>query len=692
MVDNTIALQVRPFQMPDVGQIYGQAQTLQMNRMRMAEAQETAQERNALRGLLSSGVDINTPEGMAQLRRAAPMLAPQFEQAASQRAYQRAQIDRITSQNDREALQTAQTFLTQVRTPEQWAAIRPSLVTRFPQYAHLFRPEYSPELIRDLALGAESLRTQYFSRDDGIIGVQGGQGRVVPGTTPTPRPEFVIIEGAPFARVREGDNYRLRPVLEGEPPAPAPTTPPVTAPAAPPPAAAPAAERVPTSQSTDPLAIDSSIRRAEGTGQNPRSSARGPYQFVDRTFVQEFRRAFPDAAQGRSDADVLRFRGARLADGRQVEDVLGPAFTQQNVQALSRANIEPSGTNVYLAHHFGADGAIRMLNADRGTPIDRLVSRQVMDANPFLRGLTVNQVLSWAGNAMDYGPGEARRLLDASRAPAVEPGQTPAAAAPAAAATPAVVPATRANAMVTPAAGPASANAFVAASAPPPPAPARMFPQTPAEARAQRLEQEEDLAFRRERGQLRARSAADARSDLTTTTEALSIIGSITASRPDMPEGRSLLQTATGSFFGAGRDLATRATGIGETYNNIAASELETLQASLVSLLPRMRGDLNKAEFESLQAQAAKIGDRTQTYESRLAAVNALRDRLVRVQQRLARETGTELPPTLETLRPGPAPAPARGTNPRGEPPPPSQPPSQRLRFNPQTNELETVE
>jgi hypothetical protein len=690
MVDYTIATQVRPFQMPNVAQLYGAAQDIQMNRMRMAEAQETAQERNALRGLLSSGVDINTPEGMAQLRRAAPMLAPQFEQAASQRAYQRAQISRIESQNDREALQTAQTFLPQIRTPEQWAATRPALIARFPQYAHLFRPEYSPELIRELALGAESLRTQYFSRDDGVIGVQGGQGRVVPGTTPTPRPEFVLIEGAPFVRVREGDNYRLRPVLEGEPPAPAFTTPPVTAPAAPPPAAAPVAERVPTSRSTDPLAIDSAIRRAEGTDRNPRSSAQGPYQFLDDTFVEQFRRAFPDAAQGRSDADVLRFRGARLADGRQVEDVLGPAFTQQNARRLEQAGFQPTGNNVYLAHHFGADGALNLLRADLSAPIDRVLTARVLNANPFLRGLAVGQVLQWASNAVDYGPGEARRLLDASRAPAVEPGQTPAAAAPAAAATPAVVPATRANAMVTPAAAPAPANAFVAASAPAPAAaPTRMFPQTPAEARAQRLAQEEDLAFRRERGQLRARSAADAQSDLTTTTEALNIIGSITAPRTDYGNV-NLLQASTGSFIGAGVDLALRSAGL-TPEGARAAAELETLQAALVSLLPRMRGDLNKAEFESLQAQAARIGDSTQTTESRLAAVNTLRDRLVRVQQRLARETGTELPPTLETLRPGPAPARSR-PNPRGEPQRSSQPPSQRLRFNPQTNELETVE
>jgi len=649
MVDNTIALQVRPFQMPDVGEIYGAAQNFQLNRMRMEEAQETARERNALRGLLSSGVDLNTPEGMAQLRRAAPMLAPQFEQAASQRAVQQAQVRQYNTRADAERFKMYRGQLGGVNDQAAWDDWRGRVVQEFPQFAGTLPTRFSPQTRAEVAGGAEML-IQRATADDAAA-----------------RPELKIIDNAPFVSTRDGGNIRLRPVLEGEPPATPPTTPPVTAPAAPPPAAAPAAERVPTSRSTDPLAIDSAIRRAEGTGRNPRSSAQGPYQFLDDTFVEQFRRAFPDAAQGRSDADVLRFRGARLADGRQVEDVLGPAFTQQNARRLEQAGFQPTGNNVYLAHHFGADGALNLLRADLSAPIDRVLTARVLNANPFLRGLAVGQVLQWASNAVDYGPGEARRLLDASRAPAVEPSETPV-AAPAAAATPAAAPAARANAMVTPAAGPAPANAFVAASAPAPAAaPARMFPQTPAEARAQRLEQEEDLAFRRERGQLRARSAADARSDLTTTTEALNIIGSITASRPDMPEGRSLLQTATGSFAGAGRDLATRATGIGETYNNIAASELETLQASLVSLLPRMRGDLNKAEFESLQAQAAKIGDRTQTYESRLAAVNALRDRLVRVQQRLARETGTELPPTLETLRPGPAPARPR-PNPRGEP------------------------
>jgi hypothetical protein len=586
------------------------------------------------------------------------------------------QTERLAVQTQADRIKMYRDELGSINAQEPWTAWRTRVLQEFPQYASRIPAQFSPEARLDVASGASDIISRATAADAAN------------------RPELKIIDNAPFVQIREGGNIRLRPVLEGEPPAPAPTTPPVTAPAAPPPAAAPAAERVPTSRSTDPLAIDSAIRRAEGTGRNPRSSAQGPYQFLDDTFVEQFRRAFPDAAQGRSDADVRRFRGARLADGRQVEDVLGPAFTQQNARRLEQAGFQPTGNNVYLAHHFGADGALNLLRADLSAPIDRVLTARVLNANPFLRGLAVGQVLQWASNAVDYGPGEARRLLDASRAPAVEPGETPAAAAPAAApaaaATPAAAPATRANAMVTPAAGPAPANAFVAASAPAPAAaPARMFPQTPAEARAQRLEQEEEAAFRRERGQLRARSAATAQSDLTATTEALNIIGSITTPRTDY-DGANLLQASTGSFIGAGVDLAARAAGFTPDGAR-AASELETLQAALVSLLPRMRGDLNKAEFESLQAQAARIGDSTQTTESRLAAVNTLRDRLVRVQQRLARETGTELPPTLETLRPGPAPARPR-PNPRGEPPPSSQPPSQRLRFNPQTNELETVE
>ena len=157
MVDNTIALQVRPFQMPDVGQIYGNVQNLQMNRMRMAEAQETAQERNALRGLLSSGVDVNTPEGLAQVRRVAPMLAPQFEQAASQRAYQRAQTEAAVTRTQAARIDMYRNELGGINAQEPWTAWRTRVLQEFPQYATSIPERFSPEARLRVAGGAEGV-------------------------------------------------------------------------------------------------------------------------------------------------------------------------------------------------------------------------------------------------------------------------------------------------------------------------------------------------------------------------------------------------------------------------------------------------------------------------------------------------------------------------------------------------------
>ena len=157
MVDNTLATQVRPFQMPDLGQIYGNIQNIQMNRMRMAEAQETAQERNALRGLLSSGVDPYSAEGLAQVRRVAPMLAAPFEQAASQRAYQTAQAGRLRAQTQADQIKTARDLLSGVSNQAQWDAWRRSTVAALPEYADAIPTQFSPQNVQRVAEGAEGL-------------------------------------------------------------------------------------------------------------------------------------------------------------------------------------------------------------------------------------------------------------------------------------------------------------------------------------------------------------------------------------------------------------------------------------------------------------------------------------------------------------------------------------------------------
>jgi len=157
MVDNTIAAQIRPFQMPNIGEIYGQAQNIQMNRMRMAEAQETAQERNALRGLLSSGVDLNTPEGVNALRRAAPTMAGQIEQRNVQAEQARAQTRRYAAQAEADAIKVGRDLFAAASTPEQYTAARAYVAERFPQYANSIPAQFSPENARRIAEGAEGL-------------------------------------------------------------------------------------------------------------------------------------------------------------------------------------------------------------------------------------------------------------------------------------------------------------------------------------------------------------------------------------------------------------------------------------------------------------------------------------------------------------------------------------------------------
>lgn len=157
MVDYTIATQVRPFQMPDVGQIYGAAQNIQMNRMRMAEAEELGRERNALRGLLSSGVDPYSAEGLARLRQAAPMLAPQFAQAASQQAYQAAQAGRLRAQTQADQIKVARDLLSGVSNQAQWDAWRRSTVAALPEYADAIPTQFSPQNVQRVAEGAEGL-------------------------------------------------------------------------------------------------------------------------------------------------------------------------------------------------------------------------------------------------------------------------------------------------------------------------------------------------------------------------------------------------------------------------------------------------------------------------------------------------------------------------------------------------------
>jgi hypothetical protein len=347
------------------------------------------------------------------------------------------------------------------------------------------------------------------------------------------------------------------------------------------------------------------VRRAEGDGQNPRSSAAGLFQFTDPTFIDQFRRNFPDQARGRSNQEILALRGTTLPDGRLVEQVLGPAYMQQNAQALTRGGFAATGQNVYLAHHFGATGAQNLLRAAGGNPnlpVDRVLTDEVLDANPFLRGATVGQVISWAGNAMDYGPGQARRMLDAARG-----GQ------PTNAMTTGVVPR---NAMTPPRTVSEfmdqrdlrqlaldveklrGAQAVTQAGAP------------------ARVQEAGETTGAQEAARLEARSAATQRQEREKLAAAISELERITRSG-------GLLERSTGGGLNAIVDRFFDFFNA-PTSGAVAIGALQPIADVVTKMVPRFEGPQSNADTQSYREAAGRLADPTVPNETRLAAAREI--------------------------------------------------------------------
>jgi hypothetical protein len=387
-------------------------QTQSLNAMREQQLMGAEQERGNIRRLMATpGFDISAPDAANRLLAVAPTTGAATYQAlqAGQRERRQAQVADL----DRAAKLT-EWWMNRLSSaaPENYPAMRAAALRDVPNWESAWPEQYSPDAVRRLQSNAAESLLRYRTT-----------------VTASPAGGFVVSPQAlPYgATPLQGPQY-ISP--ESIPAVPAPGSPPTAPPAAPraeglamSPGQTAAARR---SQSTDPLLIDAAIRRNEGTARNPASSAVGPYQFIDSTFVDQFRRSFPDVARNLSPEQILTFRGAQTPDGRRVEDVMGPALTTQNQQALVQAGFAPTAGNTYLAHFLGSGGAQAVLRADPNTPISQLVSREAIAANPTILGVpgvTAGQIVQWANNTVDMGPRDARQALVAPNAMAA-PGAT----------------------------------------------------------------------------------------------------------------------------------------------------------------------------------------------------------------------------------------------------------------------------
>ena len=157
------------------------------------------------------------------------------------------------------------------------------------------------------------------------------------------------------------------------------------------------------------------------TARNPKSTATGLGQFIESTWLEMFRRYFPDRAASLSEAAILALR-EDAALSRQVVEL----YAQQNARVLEGAGLAVNEASLYLSHFLGPDGAVKVLSASATTPISQLLGSGQINANQsILEGKTAGQVVQWAAQKMQITQAEVsanERLseLDRDRAEAAK--------------------------------------------------------------------------------------------------------------------------------------------------------------------------------------------------------------------------------------------------------------------------------
>ena len=139
-----------------------------------------------------------------------------------------------------------------------------------------------------------------------------------------------------------------------------------------------------------PMTMDAFLDRlmvAESGGRldarNPRSTALGPFQFIESTFLGLVRRSFASETTGLTPQQILALR-ADMAFSRKAAE----AYTKENAAVLQSYDVPASYPNLRLAFLLGPAGAARVLKAPPDAPLAGLMSPAVLVANPFMASLT----------------------------------------------------------------------------------------------------------------------------------------------------------------------------------------------------------------------------------------------------------------------------------------------------------------
>ena len=184
---------------------------------------------------------------------------------------------------------------------------------------------------------------------------------------------------------------------------------PSTTPAAP---ASSSPSTTPTSTTSNTIGTESggkNIANASGPRGTPTSSAYGVGQMLKGTFEDLASKAAPGTAlYGKTFEDMKKDVNLQVAATNQYET--------NNRAALTKAGIEPTDANIYLAHFLGTSGALKLLRANDGAALSSVVSEAAIAANPNLKSMaTVGDLKKWAATKMDTSSTNTAQATTAKR-------------------------------------------------------------------------------------------------------------------------------------------------------------------------------------------------------------------------------------------------------------------------------------
>jgi hypothetical protein len=125
--------------------------------------------------------------------------------------------------------------------------------------------------------------------------------------------------------------------------------------------------------------------------KNPRSSALGPFQFIESTFYDLVTRHFPELLEEKTYAQIQQLR-MHLETARNA----ALAYTRENAAYLNEHGITPEPAHLRLAFLLGPGGAETVISAKPETPVSELLGKSVLAANPFLGGMSAEQLIDRA--------------------------------------------------------------------------------------------------------------------------------------------------------------------------------------------------------------------------------------------------------------------------------------------------------